>query len=325
MGLSILKAGIADTLQDQGRYGFQHLGIPPGGAMDPVAILVSNALVGNQANEAVLEMHFPAPVLLFKSSALIALAGADFGAEIDGVSVELNQPLLVPQNSTLRFTKNKSGARVYLSVAGGFVAEEWLGSFGTMLLVQKGGFNGRNLATNDSLLFKKNRVEKIESLIALPWRASVAEFYFGNCIQCIAGAEATALNEEATANFTQAVFSIGIQSNRMGYRLNGPNLNTITQKEYLSTAVDFGTIQLLPSGQLILLMADHQTTGGYPKIAHVSSTYFATLAQSPIGKQLQFEWIDIATAEKKLIEQQQNLQQLQNACNFRLQEYFSND
>jgi antagonist of KipI len=325
MGISILKAGIADSLQDQGRYGFQHLGIPPGGAMDPVAMLVSNALVGNQKNEAVIEMHFPCSIILFTSSALIALAGADFGAEIDGVAVELHQPILVPQNSELRFTKNKSGARVYLSVAGGFVAEEWLGSFSTMPLVQKGGFKGRNLATNDCLIFKKNQVEKIESLMALPWRANVAEFYFGNRIQCIAGAEATALNEEATINFKQAVFSIGIQSNRMGYRLNGPNLNTITQKEYLSSAVDFGTIQLLPNGQLIVLMADHQTTGGYPRIAHVSSTYFATLAQSPIGKQLEFEWMDIATAEKKLLEQQQNLQQLQNACNFRLQEYFSND
>lgn len=325
MGISILKAGIADTLQDQGRYGFQHLGIPPGGAMDPVAMLVSNALVGNQANEAVLEMHFPSPIILFTSSALIALAGADFGAEIDGVAVELHQPLLVPQNSELKFTKNKSGARVYLSVADGFVAEEWLRSFGTMPLVQKGGFKGRNLATNDSLLFKKNQVDKIARLIALPWRASVAEFYFDNRIQCIAGAEVGSLNQEGITNFTQAVFSIGIQSNRMGYRLNGPNLNTTTQKEYLSSAVDFGTIQLLPSGQLILLMADHQTTGGYTRIAHVSSTYFATLAQSPIGKQLQFEWIDLATAEKKLIEQEQNLQQLQNACNFRLQEYFSND
>ena len=153
MGITIIKAGIADTICDSGRFGYQHLGIPPGGAMDPIAFCVANALVGNDSNEGVIEMHYPASTIQFNTHSLIALTGANFGATIDGIAIPLHQPILIPANSILAFNKNISGARVYLSVAGGFVAEKWLGSYSTQLLVNKGGFHGRSLKKNDCIAF----------------------------------------------------------------------------------------------------------------------------------------------------------------------------
>ena len=109
MGLRIIKAGIADSIQDMGRYGYQQLGIPPGGVMDRIAATIANTLVGNHLKEPVLEMHFPSATILFETSMMIALTGADFGAEINGKEVLINQPILVPALSELRFTKKKNG------------------------------------------------------------------------------------------------------------------------------------------------------------------------------------------------------------------------
>ncbi len=325
MGLRIIKPGIADSIQDLGRYGYQQLGIPPGGVMDRIATVVANTLLGNKINEPVLEMHFPAAIILFETSMMIAITGADFGAEINGKEVLINQPILVPAKSELRFTKHKKGARVYLSVEEGFQTNRWLGSNSTAALVNKGGIEGRNLLKNDFIAFNNPEDLEIDSLTHLPWRASMAEFYYDHQIAFMAGAEYPLLEKISQTSMVSNQYSVSIKSNRMGYRLNGQALLLSHKIECLSSAVSFGTIQLLPNAQMIVLMADHQTTGGYPRIGHVASSSLPTLAQTAAGDLIQFELITRDEAENRYLQQQQNLQQLQNACNFRLQEYFKNE
>lgn len=325
MGLRIIKPGIADSIQDMGRYGYQQLGIPPGGVMDRIAATVANTLLGNKIDEPVLEMHFPAATILFQTSMMIALTGADFGAEINGNEVLINQPILVPARSELRFTKHKKGSRVYLSVEEGFQTSKWLGSNSTSILLHKGGQEGRNLIKNDLLEFNNREDLEIDTLTHLPWRASMAEFYADNLIAFMPGAEYPLLEKISQSGMVTNKFKVSTQSNRMGYRLEGQALLLSNKIECLSSAVSFGTIQLLPNAQMIVLMADHQTTGGYPRIGHVASSSLPTLAQVSVGESIQFELISFDEAETIFLQQQQNLQQLQNACNFRLQEYFRNE
>lgn len=326
MSLRIRKNGILDTIQDGGRYGYQHLGINPAGAMDITAMKIANILVGNEAGEAVIEMHFPAAEILFEETMLVALSGADFTATINGDTVPILQPLIVQQGSTLRFGKNITGARVYLAVQGGYLTKEWLQSSSTHLKVEAGGFEGRALQKNDLLLLKQNLISQVvthvKPVVILSWRVNVSDLYVSNTFHFIPGAEYYGLNESSKQQLEAGSFAINQQSDRMGYRLSGVSLQLQIEKELISTAVTKGTIQLLPDGQLIILMADHQTTGGYPRIGHVISADISSLAQMQARQIFALKKIDISSAENLLFDQQRNLQQLQNACNLRLQEYF---
>lgn len=325
MGMRIIKAGLSDSFQDMGRNGFQHLGIQPSGVMDTIAAATANALLGNSLSEPVLEMHFPAATMLFETSTMISLAGADFGAQINGIDIALHQAILVPAQTELRFTKHHKGARVYVAVEEGFKIEKWLGSYSTSFLVNQGGFYGRNLKKNDLIDFNNPEDLEIDTLTHLPWRASVSEFYTNNSISFIAGSEYHLLEKISQKTISTNPYKISKQSNRMGYRLEGQALLLSEKLACLSSAVNFGTIQLLPNAQLIVLMADHQTTGGYPRVGHVATTSLPSLAQASVGDYIQFELETIESAEINYLQQQQNLQQLVNACNFRLQEYFKND
>lgn len=325
MSIQVQKPGLLDTLQDRGRYGYQQLGINPGGAMDQVAMRIANMLVGNDPATVVLEMHFPAAVLLFETTTLIALSGADFSPEVEGREVPLHQPVLVKKGAVLQCKKQKKGARMYLAVAGGFESEEWLHSASTQLQVKAGGFAGRALQKQDSLLPKHANLyslpEPSQVFETLPWRAGIGGSYHDGPIRCIAGNE---LDDNSRQLLTDSLFLITRESNRMGYRLQGPALHTNLSGELVSTAVTRGTIQLLPDGQLIVLMADHQTTGGYPRMAHVISADLPVLAQKQAGEEFGLQLVSVTEAEKILLEQEMNLQQLQNACNFRLDRYFGN-
>jgi antagonist of KipI len=325
MSLRILKNGVLDAIQDAGRYGYQHLGVNPGGAMDPVAMRIANALVGNDPATAVIEMHFPAAEIEFEEPVLIALAGADFSASINGEPVPILHPVLVSKGAILRFGKKQTGARIYLSVQGGFIADEWLDSYATNSKVKAGGFKGRALLKRDQLLCKNKRVPIIShpnnGYKILPWRAKITDLYVEKIIRFIPGNEFAFLKDLSKQQLTTTYFSITQESDRMGYRLAGNDLFMTAKKEMISTATSRGTIQLLPSGQLIILMADHQTTGGYPRVGHVISADIPSLAQLPAGEKICFEQVAINTAENILLEQEKTLQQIQNACSFRLSHY----
>jgi antagonist of KipI len=328
MSIRIIKQGLFDTVQDLGRYGYQHLGINAGGAMDTVAASLANMLVGNETTEAVIEMHFPGPVIYFDKAAVIALTGADFSPSINNTIVPLNTTLIVAASSTLLFKKYVRGARIYLSVQGGFSIEPWLNSYSTNTKAAAGGFHGRGFKKNDVLHCKAEQLayENLPALSVIQTSVSVTTEHLyntTNIIRCITGKDFEALTNESRESFVNPSFNITMQSDRMGYRLQGNKLECTNKTERISAAVTRGSIQLLPHGQLIVLMADHQTTGGYPVIAHVVSADISTLAQMQPGSLLQFQLVDIATAEELYMQQQQYLQQIAQHCNLQLTQFFS--
>ena len=325
MNLRIIKAGVLDTVQDMGRYGWQHLGVNPGGAMDKMSAKVANILAGNDCGEAVVELHFPASSLFFEQPALIALSGADFSATVNGDEVPMLHPIMVSKYSILQFHKISCGARAYLAFNGGLDVPEWLNSYSTHLKAGAGGFKGRPLQNDDEISLKKHTdvctILGKKEFIVLPWKADTAwDHDEPEDIYLLAGNEFNRLSDDSKELFIDQSYTITTQSDRMGYQMKGEPIFTDDNEEVISSGVNFGTIQLLPGGQLTVLMADHQTTGGYPRLAHVISAHHYKLAQMKPGDTIRFRFVSISTAEELLVKQHQHLLQLKNACTFRLQQ-----
>lgn len=314
-----------DTVQDTGRFGSRHLGVNPTGVMDVFSASVANSLVGNEPDEAVIEMHYPAPVILFEHAALISITGANFTPSINGEIVPLSQPVFIPQNSVLQFGKHIDGARCYLAIRNGFKIPEWLNSYSTNLKANAGGWQGRPFQKDDRVEFRDQALSpKLASrndFRVFPWRADT-RFPLGKQdeVFILKGAEWDELTVESIDIILNKEFKISPASDRMGYQVTGEQLHRKINTEMLSSAVNFGTIQLLPSGSLIILMADHQTTGGYPRIAHIISAGIPKLAQKKQGDTIRFILTDIATAETLLMKQLKHLAQLAWACRLKMNE-----
>ena len=315
MSLVFQTNSLLTTVQDLGRNRFRSLGINPNGVMDRAAMRLLNILLGNEENEAVLEIHFPAPRILFEENALIALGGADFGAKLGEVFIENWQTVWVEKGQTLSFTNKNWGNRLYLSVQGGFKINDWLNSKSTNLKAKFGGFEGRALQKGDRLEVKSQK-SKIKSPLKLS-QHSLA-YSKTNKIRVIEGAEFNLLTPLSSENFLNQSFSISQNSDRMGFRLNGNPLYLLHKKELVSSAVTLGTIQLLPTGQLIVLMADHQTTGGYPRIGNVVSVDLPILAQLGANDNFTFEIISFEEAENLAVEFERDLNLLKVGCSFQM-------
>jgi antagonist of KipI len=315
MGIEIIKAGISDSLQDLGRFGFQHLGINPTGVMDATSMAVANAVTGNALHEAVLEFAFPAPVLKFQNDALIAFSGADFTAVLNEVPIPLNQPIQITAQSVIKFLRVRKGRWCYLSVRGGFAVPEWLKSKSTHLVAGVGGFNGRKIKKGDVLSLQQSL--SVEATHVLPWRSAVATPAPAT-IRCLAGAEFSWLTKTSQTSFATKRWRVTHRSDRMGYALQGPAIKQAVKRDLVSTAVTAGTLQLLPSGEVLTLMADHQTTGGYPRIAHVISADRPALAQKN-NEPFSFCLLSIEEAEAAYLAQARELQQLSISCQLKLQ------
>ena len=315
MSILIQKSGVLSTIQDLGRDGFRRFGINPNGAMDKSAMRLINILLSNTETEAVLEMHFPAPVLKFEESAIIALGGADFGARLDDELIENWRPVYIEKNQTLSFSKKKFGNRIYLSIKSGFKIERWLGSASTNLVAGIGGFQGRTVQKGDRLFF--NSKHKTQSS-KFPYKISkslIPRYSSLPTIRVVAGAEFEIVTAFSEQNFTQRNFTIGNDSDRMGFRLSGEPLYLLHKKELVSSAVASGTIQLLPDGQMIILMADAQTSGGYPRIAHVASVDLPILSQLGANDKVGFQMISLEEAERFFFEFERDLNLLKIGVN----------
>ncbi len=319
MSLEVVKAGLHDSIQDIGRFGYQHLGINPSGAMDCIAMNIANALVGNDLNEAVIELCFPAAQLVFQEAAFISLSGANFNATLNGTSVPLHHLIRVPAGAILKFTKKLNGSFCYLAIRGGFQLEDWLGSRSTNTKVKAGGWNGRILQKGDNISFRSRIHEQVDAKV-YPWRAKLTDFYSDQKknIRALQGNEFDWLGKTSQCDLTKETFAISTQSDRMGYPLQGKELKQTTKKQLLSTAVSFGTVQLLPNGQLIVLCADHQTTGGYPRVAQVIRADLGTFVQRNSREEISFDFIALEDAERLLKNQQRCMEQLRLSCLYKL-------
>lgn len=289
--------------------------------MDPYAARVANMLVGNESTEAVMEIHFPGPQILFEQNALISLTGADFTPTLNDEPLPLWRPIVVRKNTVLHFPRLQWGARCYLAVHGGFNADKWLQSYSTNLKAGAGGHEGRKLEKGDELSFRESSIyfpallKEGKDYRVLRWKAATGKTYqYPNELFFIRGNEWDQLEEQCRIELLENNFIIHPHSDRMGYRLKGVPLVRNEKTELVSSGVHFGTMQLLPDGQLIVLMADHQTAGGYPRIGHVISAHFPKLAQLRPNDCIHFTLVDIAMAEELLMAMQQELNILQLSC-----------
>ena len=210
---------------------------------------------------------------------------------------------------------------------GSFEIPGWLGSYSTNVVARAGGYHGRFLKKEDEIFLRQSYPQPDllakKSFISLSLKADASNFYSpSETIRLIKGNEWDWLNEESKQKFSNSGFKITPQSNRMGFRMNGEALQTVSKQELISTAVTSGTIQLLPNGQIIILMSDHQTTGGYPRIGHIISADIPKLAQTPVNSTTSFRFINIKESEELLLNQQVYLLQLQKKCITYLNDFF---
>ena len=317
MSIKIIKPGLLSALVDEGRSGFRSLGIGPGGAMDHFAMTVSNYLIGNPARSATIEMNFPAPEFLFLEDHLIGVTGKGLRIYLNDEVISPWKPYMVKKGSTMKFEKTEKGSRAYLSVHGGWRGQEWLGSFSTSLGVRAGGYDGRALQKED-ILEAIDKNEEVNHTKSLLWGISTNEldkvYLPSDPIRITASIETHLLSPESKEKLLSSPFRVSPQSNRMGYRLNGDKLSLNQTIEMVSSPVDFGTIQLLPDGNLIILMADHQTTGGYPRIASVIKSDLPTLAQMNPNDSIKFRLISLNEAESEWQAREKLLAELKHAC-----------
>ena len=294
MSIQVLRPGLLTTLQDLGRHGLQHLGLCPGGAMDPVALSLANALVGNAPDEAALEVTVIGPELQFEHDTLVAVCGAEFKGAFPH-----NRPVLAPAGSRYSVGRAVRGARAYIAVAGGFDIAPVLGSRSTYLPGRFGGLEGRALRHGDVLRLRERKaVQRFDRLknarggtvrwsappLTLPDREPIV-------VHVIEGQHFGSFDAASQRAFFDAVWRIAPDSNRMGFRLAGPVLARAPSEagdEILSGPTCLGSVQVPGSGSPIALMADHQTTGGYPRIAEIASADVPRLAQMAPGASVHF-------------------------------------
>ncbi|MCJ8163419.1 biotin-dependent carboxyltransferase family protein [Pontibacter sp. E15-1] len=332
MSLNILSPGLLTTIQDLGRYGYQKDGMVVSGAMDPFALRAANLLVGNEEGEASIEITLQGAKIFFPKKQLIAITGADLSPTINRKPVKGWRPLLVEEGSILEFGAPRSGCRAYIAVAGGFDLPAVLGSKSTYLRGGIGGLSGRALQRGDTLLcrdfpakmeaFLRGLTTALQEnpLSQANWSVDVSlqVTYDGpQVVRVVRGPEYLLFSEQSLLDFWQLAYQVTAQSDRMGYRLLGTRLALASPEELISSAVTFGTVQVPPDGNPIVLMADHQTTGGYPRIAQVISADFSKLAQLVPRHKIHFKEVTLEEAQALYIRQEKNLEKIRAALHFK--------
>ncbi|HDR8180219.1 MULTISPECIES: biotin-dependent carboxyltransferase family protein [Bacillus] len=318
MDVEVLHAGMFTTVQDLGRSYYQQFGVPVGGAMDKNALRLINMLVGNEENEAGLEMTILGPKLLIKKTTLLAIGGVDMEPLLNGERIPLWRPILAEEGSMLCFGKVKSGCRAYVTFAGGIHIEGTMGSKSTYIRAAIGGIEGRMLKKGDCFqigTYSEMANRFIQDLqkderIKTKWVISnsvLPKYKKHPKLRVIADFEYDQFTEESRKAFFTKEYKVSNYADRMGYRVEGEVLNRIEEKEILSSPVTFGTIQVPNGGQPIILMADRQTTGGYPRMGNIISVDLPLLAQLKPGDYVSFEKITLEEAEQLYIEQEVNM------------------
>lgn len=280
-GVVVLRPGLLTTVQDSGRWGYQDRGVPVAGPMDPLAHRVANACVGNARDAATLEVTLLGPELRFERGATIAVAGADLSATLDGAALPRHTPARVRPGATLRFGERRAGARAYLAVAGGLAVPRVLGSRATHVLSGMGGYHGRPLVAGDTLPVG-------QASAGAPVRVADGAVGGGTLLRVLPGPQDDFFDAAAMDRLERSAFTVSSQSNRMAYRLTGGTIPRTSDREMISDATFFGGIQVPPSGEPILLMADRQTSGGYPQIATVITADLPLAGQLAPGDSVRF-------------------------------------
>ncbi|RFU62077.1 5-oxoprolinase subunit C family protein [Peribacillus glennii] len=322
--ITIIKPGILTSIQDLGRYGFQKYGVIASGAMDQSAHRIANLLVGNEENAATLEITLLGPAIAFNEDALISICGGDLSATINGQAVRRWRPVFVRGGSTLKFGPGKAGCRAYIAVAGGFDVPVVMNSKSTYLRAEIGGFSGRALKEGDQIAWSSHG--NLSGIMIKHLKSNLKDHFFMECdwsaagdlidytsrrsIRVMEGRQFELFTKGSQEKFFSEPFTVTSESDRMGYRLKGPLLTMEKAEEMISEAVSFGTIQVPSEGNPIVLLADRQTTGGYPKIGQIAAVDLPYLAQAKPGDRVYFTKVTLDEAQSLYLEQETKIKQL---------------
>ncbi|MFP7492905.1 biotin-dependent carboxyltransferase family protein [Terribacillus saccharophilus] len=291
----VVKPGLMTTIQDLGRTGYQEYGVVVAGAMDDYALQIANLLVGNSRGEAALEVTMMGPTLKVMKDAVIAITGGNLSPRVNGQPVAMWKSIAVKEGQLIEFGQPLEGIRAYISVAGGFGLPEVMGSKSTYLKAKIGGLNGRALEKEDVLYAGGDTQAVIGRSLHYD---EIPKYKKELTVRVILGPHQDAFTEESIQTFLHSAYEITQQSDRMGYRLKGPELTHKTTADIISEAIPLGGIQVPANGQPIILMADRQTTGGYTRIATVISVDLPLLAQAVPGTVIRFEEISMNEAHE---------------------------
>lgn len=277
----VIKAGFYSTVQDFGRVGFQHFGVPYSGVMDSKSASIANAILGNDKHAAVIEMTMIGATLQFNGSTNICVSGADMSPKVNSIPIKLHKNITVKAGDILSFGKLNHGFRCYVAVSGGFKTEVVMGSRS----MYKGITETFKLHENDILpIVKATENNKKHAAVKVN-----IDHFTSKTIDVFKGPEFDALLKEQQEALFSKTFTISKENNRMAYQLKEALDNDL--KSIITSPVPPGTVQLTPSGKLIVLMRDSQTTGGYPRILQLNGTSINTLSQKFTGHELAFNLV----------------------------------
>jgi antagonist of KipI len=304
----VLKPGFFTTVQDLGRFDYLRYGIPICGAMDSFSFIVANLLVGNHSNDAGLEMTLIGPELQALSEAQIAITGGTISPRINERDVPMWQTLSIQEDDVLSFGKMESGCRAYLSVRGGVNTPLVLGSRSTYVRGGFGGIDGRQVKSGD--VVEGFRASPLMTEYVMPGEF-VPQFMRNVKVRVILGPQADMFTEMGMETFLSSAYKVTLEADRMGYRLDGPEIEHKTRADIVSDALLPGSVQVPKNGKPIVIMRDAQTTGGYAKIAVVITADVSVLGQARPNDIVEFVKVTMHQAQEKLFEYRKLLESLE--------------
>ena len=303
--IEILTTGAANSVQDLGRFGYLDAGVSRSGAMDAPALELANRLVGNQPNAAAIEVAIFPFRLRFDRAALVAVTGADLPVMLNGIRYPSWWTLPLTTGDVLELGLPRRGARAYLAIAGGIAVPPLLGSASTDLKSRWGGLDGRGLRRGDWLEpgFAPAAAAGLPAGFGLDPKAigrGADDVGEAVPIRVLPGAEYEDFEQAAVDALEASAWQVTEDANRQGYRLSGTELKLNQKLELHSHGIMPGTVQVPPSGQPIIQLAEANTCGGYPKIAHVIEADLWRLGQAAVGSRLRFVRVDRRQAVEAL-------------------------
>ncbi|UEX89775.1 biotin-dependent carboxyltransferase family protein [Staphylococcus ratti] len=329
MTIIIEEGGLFSSFQDFGRVGYEHLGIIRSGALDVLAHEIANRLVGNDKNEATLEMTNQMARIRFTEPTLIALSGAQAVAYTQERPVKINTLYLMNKGDVLTFDYVKRGARVYMAIAGGYEVDEWLASTSTDVLAQIGGFHGHTLKDGDEIQMKRDYNERHHKLFEnlevtrhTDWGVdgyALSFNYLSDVVHVIPNNGTEDFDAQTLKQFTSGEYRVTSKANRMGVVLEGDPIKAYYKECPPHRSVKRGTIQVKKDGSPVVLLNDHYTLGSYPQIGTIATYHLTKIAQKRQGSKIKFQFIDVLQAEQNLVKYHRWLKQLFHGIEYRMQ------
>jgi antagonist of KipI len=307
----VQRAGFLTSVQDLGRTGFRQFGVSTSGALDPFALRVANLLVGNDEGAAGLEITLGGLQLRFEDERIVAWSGGEFDVQIGSRALPAGHVAHLQPGDELKFARAQIGCRCWLAISGGIDVPVVIGSRSTDLRASFGGIEGRALRDEDVIPLSKWPGSPTPATAISSWSAThdwVSPARRRPILRFIRGVDWSRFDDVTILRFTNHEFSVSPDSDRMGVRLDGPELKREDKTDLISEAVAPGTIQVPPSGKPILLLGDCQTIGGYPKMAHVITVDLGGAAQLRAGDGVRFSEVSLQDAHRLLIQRERDLE-----------------